>query len=371
MKQLKNNPQNVRAFSDATIPMLDENLFQRMLLLERRRCERTGVPFALVLLEMQDVSRTVSVSAMEEIGTALGGAMRETDITGWYVQSSTIGILLTTLNGTDRVTIESIIAERVKRVLSRRLLPTQVEKIRMSCHLFPEKQTAGDSNQNPSRKFYSDHKEKDYRNRFSTIAKKIIDVSGSLAFLAVFSPIFIVIALLIKATSPGPVFFRQKRLGQFGEEFTFLKFRSMVANNDPAIHQEYIRNLIEKKVDASGGTFKIQNDPRVTRVGRILRRTSLDELPQFINVLRGDMSLVGPRPALAYEFERYSLWHRRRLLEAKPGITGAWQVEGRSRTTFDEMVRMDLRYIRNQSLWLDIKILLKTPFAMISGNGAY
>src|SRR5262249_12191111 len=158
---------------------------------------------------------------------------------------------------------------------------------------------------------------------------------------------------------------------QSGGEFTCLKFRSMYINNDPAIHQEYVRNLINKKVDDSHGMFKIKNDPRVTTIGRFIRKTSLDELPQFINVLKGDMSLVGPRPPIPYELESYSLWHRRRITEARPGITGEWQVNGRSRTTFDEMVRMDLRYIRNRSLWLDVKILFKTPFAVFSGNGAY
>jgi lipopolysaccharide/colanic/teichoic acid biosynthesis glycosyltransferase len=141
-------------------------------------------------------------------------------------------------------------------------------------------------------------------------------------------------------------------------------------NSDPAIHKEYIRNLIGNKVGDSGA-YKIKNDPRVTPIGRFLRKSSLDELPQFINVLKGEMSLVGPRPPIPYEFESYALWHRRRILEAKPGITGLWQVDGRSRTTFDEMVRMDLRYIRNQSFWLDVKILLKTPFAVLSGDGAY
>src|SRR2546426_661604 len=201
--------------------------------------------------------------------------------------------------------------------------------------------------------------------------KRAIDMVGSLAALIALSALFAIIAALIKLTSQGPVFFRQKRIGQFGEEFTFLKFRSMYIDNDPAIHQEYIRNLINKKVDDSDGTFKIKNDPRVTPVGRFIRKTSLDELPQFINVLKGDMSLVGPRPPIPYELESYSLWHRRRIAEARPGITGEWQVYGRSRTTFDEMVRMDLHYIRNQSLWLDLKILFKTPFVVLSGDGAY
>ena len=143
----------------------------------------------------------------------------------------------------------------------------------------------------------------------------------------------------------------------------------MNMNNDPTIHQQFVKNLIENQV--THPTYKIQNDPRMTPIGRFLRKTSLDELPQFMNVLRGDMSLVGPRPPIPYEVENYRDWHRRRVIEVKPGITGLWQVEGRSRTTFDEMVRLDLRYIQHQSVWLDMKILAKTPLAVISGQGAY
>jgi len=244
-----------------------------------------------------------------------------------------------------------------------------LSQIWISCHVFPEDDSNGDFD-GPNRIFHIDG-EKDVHRKYPALTKRAIDVFGSLAALIVLSPLILIISLMIKMTSKGPVFFKQKRVGQFGKEFTFLKFRSMYVNSDPGIHQEYIRRLIDRKVDEGGGAYKIKNDPRVTPLGRILRKSSLDELPQFLNVLNGEMSLVGPRPPIPYEFESYSLWHRRRILEAKPGITGAWQVYGRSRTTFDEMVRMDLRYIRNQSLWLDVKILLKTPFVVISGDGAY
>ena len=146
--------------------------------------------------------------------------------------------------------------------------------------------------------------------------------------------------------------------------------------NDPKIHQDYVKQLISGKEenqrpDAGAGVYKIKDDPRVTPVGRFLRKTSLDELPQFFNVLIGEMSLVGPRPPIPYEVEAYDIWHRRRFLEVRPGITGLWQVEGRSTTKFDEMVRLDLRYAKIWSLWLDIKILLRTPGAVFKGNGAY
>jgi lipopolysaccharide/colanic/teichoic acid biosynthesis glycosyltransferase len=150
----------------------------------------------------------------------------------------------------------------------------------------------------------------------------------------------------------------------------------MYVNNDPEVHRRYVQTLIrpQERRSVSAGpssVYKMTNDPRVTPLGRFLRKTSLDELPQFINVLKGDMSLVGPRPPIPYEFENYDTWHRRRVLEAKPGITGLWQVMGRSRTTFDEMVRLDLQYIRDQSFWLDLKILVKTPVAVLSGSGAH
>jgi lipopolysaccharide/colanic/teichoic acid biosynthesis glycosyltransferase len=201
-------------------------------------------------------------------------------------------------------------------------------------------------------------------------------VMGSLSALIAFAPFFLVIAALVKLTSKGPVFFRQQRIGQHGVPFTFLKFRSMRNGNDASVHKEYVRKLIageadQKPVAGNGtGVYKLTNDKRITKVGAFLRRTSLDELPQFINVLRGEMSLVGPRPAIGYEVEAYDVWHRRRILEAKPGITGLWQVEGRSRVKFDDMVRLDLRYANNWSPWMDVKILLRTPVAMFFTEGA-
>jgi exopolysaccharide biosynthesis polyprenyl glycosylphosphotransferase len=207
--------------------------------------------------------------------------------------------------------------------------------------------------------------------------KRMMDFAASATLLLLLFPVFAIVAVAIKLTSEGPVLFGQERMGQFGKRFRFLKFRSMYVNNAPRIHQEYIRQFIggekeagETKSDAPT-IYKITNDPRITPVGRFLRKTSLDELPQFWNVLRGEMSLVGPRPPVPYEFEIYQQWHRRRVLEVQPGITGLWQVSSRSRTTFDEMVRLDLRYCNSWSLWLDIKILLATPKAVISAKGAY
>jgi lipopolysaccharide/colanic/teichoic acid biosynthesis glycosyltransferase len=188
------------------------------------------------------------------------------------------------------------------------------------------------------------------------------------------SPIYLLVAALVRATSPGPALFRQTRVGWMGRPFTMIKFRTMHADADHLLHHQFVTGFIkaggqgqEVRTDA---LFKLSNDPRVTPLGRVLRRTSLDELPQLWNVLRGDMSLVGPRPPLFYELEQYQPWHLRRVMEAKPGMTGLWQVAGRSRTTFDGMVRLDLRYAKTRSLRTDLKILLATPAAAISGKGA-
>jgi len=214
------------------------------------------------------------------------------------------------------------------------------------------------------------------RKKASLQVKRMIDMAGSMAVLILCLPLLALIALVVKLTSRGPVLFRQPRLGQYGRKFTFLKFRSMYVNSESKIHEEYVKQFITGAAgtEQSNGTeqklYKLTADPRITPVGRILRSTSLDELPQLFNVLAGEMSLVGPRPPLSYEYDRYDLWHKQRLLAVKPGITGLWQVDGRSRVKFDEMVRLDIRYARTWSLWLDIKILMRTPRAVVTGSGA-
>jgi lipopolysaccharide/colanic/teichoic acid biosynthesis glycosyltransferase len=180
--------------------------------------------------------------------------------------------------------------------------------------------------------------------------------------------------MFVKLSSRGPVLFHQMRIGQMLKPFMMCKFRTMYVNADHGIHHNYVSWFITSsdkgQAQDKNKIFKLTNDPRITPIGHFLRRTSLDELPQLWNVLVGQMSLVGPRPPLWYEVQQYKPWHRHRVMEAKPGITGLWQVTGRSRTTFDEMVRLDLRYAKKKSLWADIKILLATPAAVIKGNGA-
>ena len=190
--------------------------------------------------------------------------------------------------------------------------------------------------------------------------KRAIDLAGSLLGGLLLLPLFAVVAALVKLTSPGPVFYRQERVGRGGRVFHFFKFRSMVDNNDDRLHRDYLEKLLRNGPDAgqetgNGRLYKIANDPRVTRVGAFLRKTSIDELPQLWNVLKGEMSLVGPRPCLVYEWELYKDWQKRRL-DVTPGLTGLWQVTGRSRVTFEDMVLLDLYYIANWSVGLDLEL---------------
>jgi lipopolysaccharide/colanic/teichoic acid biosynthesis glycosyltransferase len=204
--------------------------------------------------------------------------------------------------------------------------------------------------------------------------KRAFDIVVTLVLLIVLLPAMLLCALAVRLESPGPVLFRQQRAGQAGRLFTLLKYRSMYANCDPALHREYatafVRGTADVQSDGKTQVYKLTDDPRVTRVGRWLRRTSLDELPQLFNVLQGTMSLVGPRPPIPYELEEYQPVHWQRL-SVKPGITGIWQVYGRSVSTFDEMVQMDLQYIRERSLLLDLKLLIKTFPIVIGGRGAH
>ncbi len=225
------------------------------------------------------------------------------------------------------------------------------------------------------------------RDHYYHFFKRVLDVTIATLALVILLPVMLLVAVLIVLDSPGPVVFAQKRVGakrwlrdgySYWQQTTFTcyKFRSMARDADPAVHKAFVvafvHNDHESMVALQGGdapTNKLVRDPRVTRLGRFLRKSSLDELPQLWNVLKGDMSLVGPRPDVSYAVEQYAAWHYERLA-ALPGISGLWQVSGRSLTEFDDMVRLDIEYIDNQSLWLDIKILLLTVPAVLSGRGA-
>lgn len=358
--------------------VLNGESFQRMLALERKRSERSRKPFLLMLVDLGErLPSTSNGKAMDSIVSALSLATRATDVIGWYKDDSVIGILFTEIVIEDRSTIMGTMMTRISTMLGKALTSEQLNQVSISLHLFPEDWDFDIRHRPSNPTLYPDLSRLENRRKHSFAIKRLMDIVGSGIALIFFAPVFLLIGLVIKMSSNGPVFFRQQRIGQHGGPFTFFKFRTMHVNNDPGLHQEYVRKLIGGQAEPAPsngnrhGVYKIKSDPRVTRVGAFLRRTSLDELPQLINVLRGEMSLVGPRPPIKYEVDHYDIWHRSRLLEAKPGITGLWQVNGRSRVKFDDMVRLDIRYARTWSIWLDVKILLQTPHAVVLGEGAY
>jgi lipopolysaccharide/colanic/teichoic acid biosynthesis glycosyltransferase len=363
---------------NGSFPSFSEEIFTQLLSLERKRAGRSRKPFGLMLLDAGKLLQTDRRPfVLDGLAIALSSSTRETDICGWYTEGSAIGVILTEVNSADTNSLRDTMLSKVQSALRTHLKPSEMRQIHISFHIFPEDLGLRNGGSADTRlRLYPDLRRADSKKKAPRLIKRSIDIVGSLTALILFSPLFLAIALAIKLTSKGPVLFTQERVGQYGVWFTFLKFRSMYFRSDPTIHQNYVRRLISgreecKLSDSAGGIYKLKDDPRVTPLGRFLRRTSLDEFPQFFNVLHGEMSLVGPRPPIPYEIEAYDIWHRRRLFEAKPGITGLWQVKGRSKLKFDEMVRLDLQYARDWSLGLDLKILLQTPRAVFFGKDAY
>jgi lipopolysaccharide/colanic/teichoic acid biosynthesis glycosyltransferase len=350
--------------------VIQEAAFVQMLRFERRRTERSGKKFMLVLLSGEDFQSESGGMLINSLIGAISSSTRETDVLGWYERDVMLGLLMTEIGLADSATIATII-QKISLAVEKALSPEKYRKLSLMYRVFPQ-EVSTLSEGDGDFILYPDLSKRHMLAKHGNILKRCMDICGSLLAIIVFLPAFAVIAILVKLTSRGPVLFCQKRLGEYGREFCFYKFRTMYVNNDSQIHREYVAKLIAGGGNAGQGkgVYKLVNDPRITPVGRFLRKTSLDELPQFVNVLMNDMSLVGPRPPLPYEYERYQTWHKRRVLELKPGLTGLWQIEGRSRTTFDEMVRMDLRYAETRSLWVDLKILAQTPAVMLSGRGA-
>ena len=353
----------------STSGLLPVDAFSQRLRQEQRRTERSRRSFVFLLIESERLFKSAparDVSAI--VADLLARSIRETDIRGWFEADRTIGVIFTEIDVDDIYGTADLLMTKIQKLLSAALRSDQADQIKLSFCVYPE-----DWNQEKaSGELYPSSRQP---KKSAVVLKRSIDVAGSLAAIVVAFPLFLAIAGAVKLTSKGPVFFRQQRLGRHGRPFVFLKFRSMKVDNDPSVHRDFVKSLINRKVDCdpNGGqnVFKLTSDSRITPIGRFLRRTSLDEIPQFLNVLSGEMSLVGPRPPIPYEVEAYHLWHRCRLMDVKPGITGLWQVSGRSRMAFDEMVRLDIRYARSWSIWMDIKILVQTPRAVLSGQGAY
>jgi len=367
----------VASLASSVVDPLPQAAFRRVLCQERKRSERSRKNFLLMLVQQKAPKLNAEQLALQRVVRPLGTLIRETDTLGWFESNHTVGIIFSELGDAELSAAVKRIESKTLSALQSALNAAQVQALEISIYSYPRSWRDGGLTATLDPVLYPDLFDVDENQRASLLLKRLIDIVGSVFALIVLAPVFGVLAALVKLTSKGPVFFRQQRLGQFQVPFDFLKFRSMYITTDAEIHRQYVKNFIAGRAEANAAgdqqrrVYKITNDPRVTWIGKFMRRTSLDEIPQFWNVLLGQMSLVGPRPPIGYEIEVYDIWHRRRVLEAKPGITGLWQVHGRSRTTFDDMVRLDLRYSRMCSPISDLKILLRTPRAVFSGDGAF
>jgi len=358
--------------------LISEESFKTMIQVERKRSDRSGKPFLVMLLDLTPVingkdrysnGRNSILQFLNKVVKTITVETRDIDIKGWYETGKSVGILFTeiTPEGKDKI------LEKINRGLYK-VFHEDASRINISCHWYPIDHS--ELGNGKVQIFYPDPSQLSLRKKISRISKRTIDILGSLLGLLIFSPVFLIASIAIKITSAGPVFFRQERVGKGGKSFKIYKFRTMTVKSDESEHREYMKQFIHGQAEAvkdeTNGhkVFKLANDARVTPIGKFLRKSSLDEVPQFINVLLGDMSLVGPRPPIPYEVKEYSLWHRRRVLESKPGITGYWQIEGRSMTSFDGMVRMDINYINNRSTLFDLKVIIKTPLALLTSKGA-
>lgn len=355
--------------------ILDEEVFKQAITRERKRAERSGMAMVLLLLDLSNRSSKQGTAEEAVITNALSVVISEFDILGWVEPPSVIGLIVPEVDPADVTSTGDRLERTCQSAIRLQGERELAQTLSVRLLVYPEPSASDETQVSPMQPLLYPELlgNVPLATNFQTL-KRGMDIVVSALLLLLLLPVFVVIAVLVKLSSAGPVFFKQTRVGHFMTPFTMYKFRSMYARAGHQAHQDYVSWFItasdQKQPQQKPDVFKLTNDTRITPVGRILRRTSLDELPQLWNVLIGDMSLVGPRPPLPYELNQYKPWHRGRVLEAKPGVTGLWQVVGRSRTTFDEMVRLDLRYAKTKSLWTDIKIMLATPKAVISGKGA-
>jgi lipopolysaccharide/colanic/teichoic acid biosynthesis glycosyltransferase len=353
---------------DATLP---RDLFLHDLKREMRRADRTQAPLSMVMFQISDRFWLQSPHAGELLDV-LHGQTRETDALG-HVGDQLIAVLCPDTDAAGAQTLIQKIqgqAVHVRYTVQASTYPDDV--FQQWATGLPERANHGSA----LRANVQQHERQG-----GYWLKRPLDVLGALLALLLFAPLMAVVALAIAWTSPGPIIFKQQRVGFGGRTFNFYKFRSMVVNNNDSAHRAFAAQHIlassaapaaapDAATNAQPRVYKLKADARITRVGRFIRKTSIDELPQLFNVLKGEMSLVGPRPPLPYETAVYQSWHLRRLMTVKPGMTGVWQVEGRSSVTFNEMVRMDLRYIRQCTLRHDLTLLFKTIAVVVLCKGA-
>jgi lipopolysaccharide/colanic/teichoic acid biosynthesis glycosyltransferase len=362
MIDLQNKPSPTTGFpneySSTTIEreILDEPSFRRAIARERSRTDRSTQPFHLMLVEL---GSQPDHPLCDEMFSALSRCIRDTDILGWYVSNAIIGILFTEVSARERCAMPAAQVVRAMEVLRETAVLNQISRVAISCQSYPDSSQCGACTKQQFAVFYPDIWAQRQHQRIALIAKRIIDITASFVALVVLGPVFALIALLIRFSSAGPVIHRQERIGQFGRTFNLLSFRSTRVEPKPG-RRDPKKHFVERKdfTEESG-------DSSVIPTGGFLHRYHFDELPQLINVLRGDMSLVGPRPPRRYEFQETQFWHRHRVIMTKPGITGLCQIQRHREMPFDEIVRLDLEYSRNWSIWLDLRILARGLAGML------
>lgn len=349
---------------------LAKEIFRKIIDRERNRANRTGEIFSLVVYLLNDEEH--KQEALDLLAHTLTSGMRSIDAAGW-LDLQHLGVLLpeTDLGGAQLFTKKIEHRLHDSELLSHYEIFTYPSESLSAPEKISLQEKAGRPPVDEARagacRLTIPTQRPDYIFCLTRkVLKRSFDVLGAAIIILLLSPLFLITALYIKIVSPGPVFFRQQRMGYGGQPFTFLKFRTMKPGSDSSGHQAYLATLINSETsdDQETPMIKLDHDPQIIPGGNLLRKSCLDELPQLFNVLRGDMSLVGPRPPIPYEVKEYRPWHRGRF-DAMPGMTGLWQVSGKNRLSFREMVRLDIRYARDRTLWMDIKILFKTPLAIL------
>ena len=352
---------------------LPKETFRKIIDRERERANRTGEVFSLVVFVLTEKGEKQEVLAL--LNSTLPLRVRSIDAVGW-LDPQHVGVLLPETKSAGARMFASKICQETGSInppLNYKIYTYPSNELtdpqKVPLYVLPETTSHNRQGVATGREgcLSKTQRSVDYMFCLSKrILKRGFDLLGATVFLLMFFPLFLAIAALIKIVSPGPVFYKQQRIGYAGQPFTFLKFRTMRLNAETQEHQDYLASLINGSSDENESSVpmaKLDHDPQIIPCGNLLRKSCLDELPQLLNVLRGEMSLVGPRPPIPYEVKEYHSWHRGRF-NAIPGMTGLWQVSGKNKLSFREMVRLDIRYARDRSLWVDIKILFRTPLAI-------